>query len=221
MGNLTVKVTKKIPMSSSSMYSGLAGTVLLGTLLGLNYTQYARRKNPLSEKGGALDPNLEYKPGALFDNNGNSVPLGATNLPGLAFFQSIRDAIPQVSPLFVCAALSTLWAVRAFGSMNRVLSRRYSDVVYQIRRPDVIKERFLAWKYVGVGGLVVPVCLSLFIAVTPGSRFKLESDSRSTFSSMGDELSRLGTLSALHLRRSDFTDSVSEFSRTLRAGFRP
>lgn len=207
-------------MSSPSKYSGLAGTVLLGTLLGLNYTQYARRKSPLSEKGGSFDPASEDLPGALQDKSGNHVPLGTTNLPGVSFVHGLRDAIPKVSPLFICFSLTGLWAVRAIGSMNRVLVRRYSDVVYQIRRPDVIRERLIAWKYLGVGGIILPVSAALYIAGT-GSKPAIPYQSRAAFSMLVDDSLRIGSVSALNVKRGAFSESVNEFSRTLRAGFKP
>lgn len=218
---LPITTSKKIPLSSSSKYSGLAGTLLLGTLLGLNYTQYARRKSPLSEKGGAFDPANEGKPGSFFDRDGKHVPLGATNLPGKSFVQNIKSSIPDISLLWVCAALSAIWSVRALASMNRVLDRRYKDMVYQIRRPDVIRERLVAWKYLGLGGLCVPVVASAIFAFYPIPDIKRSAYHQSALASLADHSIRLGNLSPLRLKRSEFSESVSEFSKTLRSGFRP
>lgn len=211
-------------MSNSSKYSGLAGTIVLGTLLGLNYTQYARRKSPLSEKAGSYNPDEEVKPGAFYDKDGHVVPFGQTNLPGSDFVRNLRDILPDISPLFVCAALSGLWAIRTFGSMNKVLNRRYSDVVYQIRRPDVIANRLTAWKYLGLGGLLIPAAAGGYIMYALKDKEHLVSEARDvakSMSSIAEESQRLGALSALHLPRGALADSISELSRTLRDGFKP
>jgi hypothetical protein len=211
-------------MSSSSKYSGLAGTILLGTLLGLNYTQYARRKSPLADKAASYDPESETSSGSLFDKEGNVVPLGKTNLPGTDFVNSLRDIIPDMSPLVLCGALSALWAVRSIGAMNKVLNRRYADIVYQIRRPDIISNRITAWKYLGLGGMIVPAAAAGAIFYMKDSEADVlpdPSDFRKTMAGIADDSLRMGTLSVLRLERSNFTASVSEFSRTLRDGFRP
>lgn len=211
-------------MSNPSKYSGLAGTILLGTLLGLNMTQYGRRKNPLSDKAGTFDPESEVSSGSFFDKEGNGVPLGKTDLPGTAFVHRVRDAIPDISPLVLCAALSGLWAVRAFGAMNKVLNRRYSDVVYQIRRPDVIANRVSAWKYLGLGGLVIPAAAIGSIAYATNMWTTVpvgDAAASATMTGFADQSRRLGSLSPLRVERNPLMDSVAEFSRTLRDGFKP
>jgi hypothetical protein len=211
-------------MSSSSKYSGLAGTILLGTLLGLNYTQYAKRKSPLADKAASFDPKLEAPTGALFDEEGRVVPLGKTNLPGMDFVHSMRNSMPDISPLVLCGALSALWAIRAFGAMNKVLNRRYSDVVYQIRRPDIIANRITAWKYLGVGCAIVPASAGFGFYWLRDEWRDVAPDSvavRQAISGLADESFRRGALSPLRIERSSLADSVAEFSRTLRDGFRP
>ena len=211
-------------MSNPSKYSGLAGTILLGTLLGLNYTQYARRKSPLGDKGAAFDPDDEAVNGQFYDKDGHIVPLGKTNLPGIEAVRRIRDVIPDISPLVLCAAISGLWAIRSFGAMNRVLIRRYSDVVYQIRRPDVIANRLTAWKYLGVGGALIPasaIGYGYYLRSTGGLKATPHDALRTALSGIAGDSQRVGSLSCLRVERSQLTASVAEFSRTLRDGFRP
>ena len=211
-------------MSNPSKYSGLAGTILLGTLLGLNLTQYGRRKNPLSDKAGSFDPDSDVPSGSFFDKDGNPVPLGKTDLPGTEFVQRVRGVIPEFSPLVLCAALSGLWAIRAFGAMNKVLNRRYSDIVYQIRRPDVIANRLTAWKYLGLGGLVIPLVAAGSVAYGTDmwrSVPKGDAATSAAMSGLAEQSRRLGSLSALRIERNPLMDSVAEFSRTLRDGFKP
>ncbi|OEH78237.1 hypothetical protein cyc_03090 [Cyclospora cayetanensis] len=52
--------------------------------------------------------------------------------------------------------LTGIWGWRAARSMERVVSRRYSDIAYQIRRPDSISARISAFKFLVLGGLVLP-----------------------------------------------------------------
>ena len=207
-------------MAEASRYSGLAGTLLLGTLLGLNYTQYARRKSPLADKAGTFDPDSVTKPGSFYDKDGNVVPFGATDLPGTSTVRAMRDSLPDVSPLVVCGALSLLWAVRAFGAMNKVLNRRYSDIVYQIRRPDVIANRITAWRVLGLGCMVVPVAVGS-VVYWSSSHDSNVPDGSSAVKDFSDKMRSRGVISPLSIQRSAFADSVAEFSRTLRDGFKP
>lgn len=211
-------------MSSQSKYSGLAGTILLGTLLGLNYTQYAKRKHPLSDKGAAYDPSEGVSTGSFFDKEGNIVPLGQTNLPGINSVRKYREYIPANSILLLSGALSVWWTVRSFFAMNKVLAKRYDDVVYQIRRPDVIANRLVAWKYLGVGGMVVPVSFLLVwysLSATAVSLELARSNVGDSLSSLSKDVRRIGGLSALNFEKTAFSTSVTEFTKTLKDGFRP
>ena len=209
-------------MSSSSKYSGLAGTILLGTLLGLNYTQYAKRKRPLSDKGAAYNPADDVPSGALYDREGKIVPLGKTNLPGMDTIRQYRSFIPSDTILVLCGALSAVWVARSFVAMNKVLTSRYSDVVYQIRRPDVIANRLLAWKYLGVGGLVVPVIGAAAVYALWSGHVVIPSTAvGGSVSVLSDQVYRTGLLSVLNQGRGPFSDSVTEFSKILKDGFRP
>ena len=209
-------------MSNASKYSGLAGTILLGTLLGLNYTQYARRKHPLADKGAAYDPSETVPAGAFFDKDGNVVPLGKTNLPGMESVRKYREFIPPNSILVLCAALSVMWTARSFSAMNKVLASRYSDIVYQIRRPDVIANRLVAWKYLGVGGLIVPTIFGVGGYYVWNLGYMPEkSGFENSVKSLSSSAHRIGTLSPLNFEKGAFSSSVSEFTRTLKDGFRP
>ncbi len=208
--------------SNPSKYSGLAGTVLLGTLLGLNYTQYAKRKSPLADKGPGFVPEDHMKPGSLFDKKGNVIPLGQTNLPGVEYVRSIRHRVPDNSPLVLCLVLSTVWAVRSFVAMNRVLNRRYSDVVYQIRRPDVIANRLRAWQILGVGGAVVPVMAALSAYWYLGTpHVEHNQEVKSALRSANDNLRNMVLLNPIQPDKSSLANAVSEFGKTLRSGIKP
>lgn len=56
----------------------------------------------------------------------------------------------------VAGVLTCIWGWRAGRSIERVVARRYSDIAYQIRRPDALSARINAFKVLVLGGLVVP-----------------------------------------------------------------
>ncbi|CDJ49709.1 hypothetical protein, conserved [Eimeria brunetti] len=52
--------------------------------------------------------------------------------------------------------LTGFWGWRAARSIERVVARRYADIAYQIRRPDALSARITAFKFLVLGGLVLP-----------------------------------------------------------------
>ncbi|CDJ63347.1 hypothetical protein, conserved [Eimeria necatrix] len=52
--------------------------------------------------------------------------------------------------------LTCIWGWRAARSIERVVALRYSDIAYQIRRPDALTSRISAFKFLVLGGLVLP-----------------------------------------------------------------
>lgn len=75
---------------------------------------------------------------------------------------SLQGSAPDVQqqPLryltLLAAAFTGIWGWRAGRSIERVIARRYSDIAYQIRRPDSLSARITAFKVLVLGGLVVP-----------------------------------------------------------------
>lgn len=64
---------------------------------------------------------------------------------------------PPLKYLTLAAGLLTcIWGWRAARSIERIVSRRYSDIAYQIRRPDALSARISAFKFLVLGGLVLP-----------------------------------------------------------------
>ncbi|KAL8455785.1 hypothetical protein Emag_000359 [Eimeria magna] len=57
---------------------------------------------------------------------------------------------------FFAVALTGIWGWRAGRSVERVIAARYSDIAYQIRRPDALSARITAFKVLVLGGLVLP-----------------------------------------------------------------
>lgn len=56
----------------------------------------------------------------------------------------------------LAGVLTGIWGWRAGRSVERVVAGRYSDITYQIRRPDALSARINAFKVLVLGGLVVP-----------------------------------------------------------------
>lgn len=52
--------------------------------------------------------------------------------------------------------LTCIWGWRVARSIERVVALRYSDIAYQIRRPDALTSRISAFKFLVLGGLVLP-----------------------------------------------------------------
>ncbi|PHJ23725.1 transmembrane protein [Cystoisospora suis] len=49
------------------------------------------------------------------------------------------------------------WGWRSVRVLERALERRYADIAYQIRRPDSLSNRIVAFKYLVGGGLAIPL----------------------------------------------------------------
>ncbi|EER16275.1 hypothetical protein Pmar_PMAR003739 [Perkinsus marinus ATCC 50983] len=136
-----------------SQKADIVWTGILGGVLSLGYIQW--RQHFLSE-------NLDKK--SYFDEFGNKIE-----------FEDEQDAVePTVSNpmkravaglkavytphiLDLAALVSAVWGYRAFKNMNKLLERRYADITYQIRRPDVLLNRIVSLKYLVYGGVLIPV----------------------------------------------------------------
>ncbi|EPR59539.1 putative transmembrane protein [Toxoplasma gondii RUB] len=58
------------------------------------------------------------------------------------------------------------WCWRSLRTVEKELSRRYADTAYQIRRPDALSNRIVAFKYLVGGGLAIPLLALGACAVT-------------------------------------------------------
>jgi hypothetical protein len=60
--------------------------------------------------------------------------------------------------LYVAGGFFTcLWAYRMFGTFNKLMSIRFADVNYQLRRPDVLANKVVALKYLALPLAMVPL----------------------------------------------------------------
>lgn len=60
-------------------------------------------------------------------------------------------------PIFVVG--NVFWGYNIFKRINRMLNLRYSNIVYQIRRPESINNRFASFKYLILGGSFLPLSI--------------------------------------------------------------
>ncbi len=78
--------------------------------------------------------------------------------PGQATMDALRNALPfSGSPWMLAVPLTAIWTWRATQAINRLLHVRYNDAVYQLTRPDVLRNKMIAWKHLGSGLFFVPV----------------------------------------------------------------
>ncbi|UVC49903.1 hypothetical protein MACK_003521 [Theileria orientalis] len=71
--------------------------------------------------------------------------------------------------------LNIIWGYNIYKRVNKMLSNNYSNVIYQIRKPNSISNRLSAFKYFVLGGSVVPISFLSFIYYTNIKNNKLNS----------------------------------------------
>uniref|UniRef100_A0A7S2GP73 Uncharacterized protein n=1 Tax=Alexandrium andersonii TaxID=327968 RepID=A0A7S2GP73_9DINO len=64
--------------------------------------------------------------------------------------------VPLPNLYLIGGCLTAIWAYRMWGTFNRLMVVRYSDIHYQLRRPDVLANKVVALKYLAVPLGVVP-----------------------------------------------------------------
>merc|ERR1719253_314619 len=72
----------------------------------------------------------------------------------------------------VAGLLAGVWAFRAGRTFNMLMGCRYSDVLYQLRRPDVLANKVIVLKYFGLPIAFVPICALIFFACSPNDAMK-------------------------------------------------
>ncbi|KEP65241.1 UNVERIFIED_CONTAM: hypothetical protein HHA_213490 [Hammondia hammondi] len=85
--------------------------------------------------------------------------------PSLPSFPSVASS--RGSFIMALAFGSTVWwCWRSLRTVEKELCRRYADIAYQIRRPDALSNRIVAFKYLVGGGLAIPLLALGACAVT-------------------------------------------------------
>lgn len=68
-------------------------------------------------------------------------------------------------PLHFAGAVSAFWIYQAYGTFTRLMVGRYADITYQLRRPDVLANKIVVLKYLGVGCAVVPMTFGALVCL--------------------------------------------------------
>lgn len=68
-------------------------------------------------------------------------------------------------PLHFAGAVSALWVYQAYGTFTRLMVGRYADITYQLRRPDVLANKIVVLKYLGVGCAAVPMTFGALVCL--------------------------------------------------------
>ncbi|KAF4655661.1 hypothetical protein FOL47_009337 [Perkinsus chesapeaki] len=214
-----------------SQKADIVWTGILGGVLSLGYIQWRQHflGEDLSKKG-------------YYDEFGNKIDFEDeqdSNQPMVS--NPMKRAVAGLKAVYtphildLAAAVSAIWGYRAFKNMNKVLERRYADITYQIRRPDVLLNRIASLKYLVYGGVLIPVLAGGSLALVQWLTLPVEErgktwSSRAQGTVLGDYLSAAQrTLSqsvvGQHTIRAgddfqDFAHRMRELS-TLRDGLGP
>eukprot|EP00933_Yihiella_yeosuensis_P030292 TRINITY_DN23952_c0_g1_i1.p1 TRINITY_DN23952_c0_g1~~TRINITY_DN23952_c0_g1_i1.p1 ORF type:complete len:247 (+),score=34.82 TRINITY_DN23952_c0_g1_i1:55-795(+) len=133
---------------------GKGWTIVLGTVVSLSYI---RAKDKLEHN------DLEQAHHTLLDKKGNPVAFAdQPHVPGkkedvvLRLWRQLPD-VPLPNLYIVGGVLTGIWAYRMWGSFNRLMIIRFSDINYQVRRPDVLANKVIALKYLALPLAAVPL----------------------------------------------------------------
>lgn len=201
---------------SFSMSSNASSALQTAILFGLGWTFYktAERRSSIRATNAYVDENgkvLEF----------DDVAKLQSYKPGQRFF-SFMDQFPKPTVLQVTAVVTLLWGFRFLRSVNRLMERRYSDIAYQILRPDVLRNRVSALKYFGTGLMVIPAIAGLVFACADLRNLKgraamasgsLHTDSTSVLRRVG----LVGTDFGGNLRHTAASNDIREFISNLKA----
>ncbi|XP_952379.1 uncharacterized protein TA12625 [Theileria annulata] len=110
------------------------------------------------------------------DNNSESV-VDVTSNPEDSINK--RKPIHKILNPYTLSALAVgnvVWGYNIFRRINKLLNIRYSNPVNQIRRPESLANRLIAFKYFCIGGSIVPI-VSLAYVLYNKNRLKLSGNS--------------------------------------------
>mmetsp|Transcript_23585 Transcript_23585/g.59959 ORF Transcript_23585/g.59959 Transcript_23585/m.59959 type:complete len:247 (+) Transcript_23585:76-816(+) len=148
---------------------GKGWTIVLGTTVSLAY---------IRAKAKMFDEENSQAYHKLEDKHGNPVAFAdqPKELAGskedivLRVWRQLPE-IPMPNLYAVGGVLTGLWAYRMFGTFNRLMTVRFADINYQLRRPDVLANKVVALKYLALPLAVIPVgaalCFCASVALSP------------------------------------------------------
>lgn len=143
---------------------GKGWTIVLGTTVSLAYVR-AKAKIWDEEMAQAYQQ-LEDKHGkeVRFQDQPREIA-GSKEDIVLRFYRELPE-LPMPNLYAVGGVLTALWAYRMFGTFNRLMTVRFADINYQLRRPDVLANKVVALKYLALPLAVVPVGAALCYAAS-------------------------------------------------------
>eukprot|EP00443_Scrippsiella_acuminata_P114530 CAMPEP_0115590090 /NCGR_PEP_ID=MMETSP0272-20121206/9585_1 /TAXON_ID=71861 /ORGANISM="Scrippsiella trochoidea, Strain CCMP3099" /LENGTH=225 /DNA_ID=CAMNT_0003025275 /DNA_START=21 /DNA_END=694 /DNA_ORIENTATION=- len=148
---------------------GKGWTIVLGTTVSLSYVR-ARAKWQDEDNAQAYQ-RLENRHGeeVKFADQPKDMA-GVKEDIVLRVWRQLPE-IPLPNLYAVGGVLTCLWAYRMFGTFNRLMTVRFGDINYQLRRPDVLANKVVALKYLALPLAIVPVgavlCCGCSVAMTP------------------------------------------------------
>lgn len=152
----------------SSYYNGMrkfalggkGWTIVLGTTFSMTYVKWRAK---------LLDEDRSQAYHDLKDERGDTVRF-ADQGPAPEKHEDIviqlyrkLPSVPLPNLYLVAGCLTAFWAYRAGNTFNKLMIVRYSDIGYQLRRPDVLANKVVALKYLFLPLAVIPGC-ALFAA---------------------------------------------------------
>lgn len=132
---------------------GKGWTVVLGSLVSLTYVRFRAKQND--------DKSQEYQ--TLLNERGDVVKFADQSKAPvkdddivLRLYRQL-PAVPLPNLYLAAGVLTSFWMYRVWGTFNKLMVVRYSDVHYQLVRPDVLSRKVVALKYLAVPLGVIPL----------------------------------------------------------------
>jgi len=133
---------------------GKGWTVVLGSLVSLSY---------IRARAGFEHEDNSQEHHKLKGERGEAVAFAdQPQMPGrredivLRVWRQLPE-VPLPNLYIVGGCLTAIWAYRMWGAFNRLMVVRFSDIHYQLRRPDVLANKLIAVKYLALPLGVVPL----------------------------------------------------------------
>merc|ERR1712166_1304600 len=80
--------------------------------------------------------------------------------------------LPMPNLYVVAGLLAGFWAYRTGRTFNMLMENRYSDVLYQLRRPDVLANKVVALKFMALPLALVPIGAVTVFATSPNGSMR-------------------------------------------------
>lgn len=143
---------------------GKGWTVVVGSFISLSYLKWRERATHQDLTQPHHDIRDDRGARVKFDDEPELQKQRDDDLTMLSaswkWTQEQIERLPQVcqpSLYHVAALMTGFWAYRCYRTFNELMIVRYADIAYQIRRPDVLANKVVALKYLGIGGCIVPI----------------------------------------------------------------